>query len=304
MMLCRSVSPPFFLGTGLGLFHPGPTIPCSTCLHGNRWVRACPLSHATFPSQHGVTGCGGLLLFLCDCLSLTRVDLQSPRRRGSCQVQTQVELAFPGYNSMVVATWLDPPCKLTQSLEFDAGEGLELMLHVGHVLEWLLFFDSLPLLLALPKIVEELGLQLIPLLLLAGGVVVVVVGPEDVVQVLPPPCTPVVSEVPQRVSREAFLAPPGCGEGFPWVEAEGILRGAPMGHTPSCRGFGLAVFLMEDLSHAPLEWLAGRLSSSWPRVACLPHTLVSRLPVGAGLVAEESKVTSNPDMLVGGCTTC
>ena len=107
---------------------------------------------------------------------------------------------------MVVATWLDPPCKLTQSLESDASEGLELTLHVGHVLEWLLFFYSLPLLLGLPKIVKELGLQLIPLLLLAGGVVVPVKASEDVVQVLPPPCAPVISEVPQRVSRGGLLS--------------------------------------------------------------------------------------------------
>ena len=138
-------------------------------------------------------------------MSLTRVDLWPLRQLGSCQVQTQVELAFPGYNSMVVATWLDPPCKLTQSLEFDAGEGLEVTLHVRHVLEWLLFFDSLPLLLALPKIIEELSLQLIELLLLAGGVIVVVEGPEDVAQILPPPCAPVVSKVPQRVSRGSLL---------------------------------------------------------------------------------------------------
>ena len=106
------------------------------------------------------------------------------------------------YNSMVVATWLDPPCKLTQSLESDTGECLKLALHVGHVLEWLLFFDSLPLLLSLPEIVEEL----IPILLLAEEVVVQVEAPEDVVQVLPPPCAPVISEVPQRVSREGLLS--------------------------------------------------------------------------------------------------
>ena len=132
------------------------------------------------------------------------MNLWPPRWRGACQVQAQVELAFPGYNSMVVATWLDPPCKLTQSLESDTGEGLKLALHVGHVLEWLLFFDSLPLLLSLPEIVKELGLQLIPILLLAGGVVVQVEASEDVAQVLPPPCAPVISEVPQRVSRRGL----------------------------------------------------------------------------------------------------
>ena len=61
---------------------------------------------------------------------------------------------------------------------------------------------------------------------------------------------------------------------------------------------------MEDPSRPPLEWLAGRLSSSWPLITCLPRTSVSRLPVGAGLVAEESKVTLNPEVLIGGCTTC
>ena len=157
------------------------------------------------PGIWGLTG-GGLHLFLHECLSLTWVDLWPPRWRSSCQVQTQMELAFPGYNSMVVATWLDPSCKLTQFLESDAGEGLEVMLHVGHVLEWLLFFDSLPLLWALPKIVEELDLQLIPLLVLAGGVVVFVEGPEDVAQVLPPPSAPVIGDVLQRVSRGGLLS--------------------------------------------------------------------------------------------------
>ena len=146
------------------------------------------------------TGCGGLL-FLGDQTTLARVDLWPLRQLSSCQVQTHVELAFPGYNSMVVATWLDPPCKLTQSLEADASEGLEVMLYVRHVLEWHLFFDSPPLLLALPKIFEELSPQLLPFLLLAGGVIVAVEGSEDVVQVFPSPCTPVVSEVLQRASR-------------------------------------------------------------------------------------------------------
>ena len=102
---------------------------------------------------------------------------------------------------MIVAAWLDPTCKLTQPLESDASEGLKAALHVRHVLEWLLFFNSLPLLLALPQIFEEPILQLLLLRLHAGGVIVMVEAPEDVAQVFPPPCTPVVSEVLQRVSR-------------------------------------------------------------------------------------------------------
>ena len=152
----------------LNLLCPGLTIPCSTSLHGNGWVGACSLSRATFASHCGVTGGGGIHLFLRKCLSLTGADLWPPGQHGACQVQAQVELAFPGYNSMVVATRLDPPCKLAQPLEFDTGECQELTLHVGHVLEWCLFFDGFPLLLALPQMVEELGLQLIPLRLCAG----------------------------------------------------------------------------------------------------------------------------------------
>ena len=156
-------------------------------------------------------------------MSLARANLWPFRWLGSCQVQTCVELAFPGYNSMVVATWLDPPCKLTQSLESDAGEGLEVALHVRHVLEWLLFFDSPTFILVLPKIFEELSLQLLPLCLLVGGVIVVVEGPKDVAQVFLPPCTSVVSEVLQRVSRGSPRNTASCGEVFPGVEDEGIL---------------------------------------------------------------------------------
>ena len=125
---------------------------------------------------------------------MARVYLQPLRWLGSCQVQTQVEFTFTGDNSMVIAAWLDPPCKLTQSLESDTGEGVEVVLHVGHVLEWLLFFDSPPFLLVLPEIFEEPSLQLLPFLLCVRGVILAVEGPEDVIQVFLPPCTPVVDE--------------------------------------------------------------------------------------------------------------
>ena len=117
-----------------------------------------------------------------------------------------MELAFLGYNSMVVAPRLDPPCKLAQSLESDTSECQELMLHVGHVLEWRLFFDSLPLISALPQMVEELGPQLLPVCLCVGGLVVQVEGPENVAQVLPPPLAPIVSDALQRVSGSPLRA--------------------------------------------------------------------------------------------------
>ena len=130
-----------------------------------------------------------------------RVDLWPLRWLGSYQVLAPVELAFPGYNSMVAATWLDPPHKLTQYLESDASEGLEVPLHIRHVQEWLIFFNSPALLLVLPKIFKELSLQLLPFLLLVGGVIIAEEGPEYVVQVFHPPLAPVIGNVHQRVSR-------------------------------------------------------------------------------------------------------
>ena len=88
------------------------------------------------------------------------------------------------------------------------------------------------------------------------------------------------------------------------VEDGGGLRGTPAGRPPSWRGVGILVFLTEDLSRPPLGRLAGQWPSSRPRVACLPHTSVSRLSAGAGLEAEESNVTPNPEVLFGGCTSC
>ena len=205
-MLGWSVSPPFLLRAGINLVHLRMTIPCSSCLHGSGSIRACSLSSDTLFARCVGTGCGGLHLFLHECLSLTRADLWPRQRWNSGQVQAHVELAFLGYNSMVVAPWLDPPCKLAQSLESDTGECQELMLHVGHVLGWCFFFDSLPLILVQPQMVEELGPQLLPVCLCVGGVVVQVEGPENVAQVLPPPLAPIVSDALQRVSGTPLRA--------------------------------------------------------------------------------------------------
>ena len=124
-------------------------------------------------------------------------------------------------------SWLDPPRKLTQALESDAGEGVEVALHIRHVLEWLIFFDSPPLL-VLPKIFEEPSLQLLPFLLLVGGVIIVVEEPEDVVQVFPPPLAPVVSDVLQRVSRGSL-----CNTTRLWL---GLSRGGGWRDIMRCPG--------------------------------------------------------------------
>ena len=98
-----------------------------------------------------------------------------------CQVHTHVELAFPGYNSMIIAAWLYPSCEVTQTLEFHTSESLEVMLHIGHVLEWPVLLDAPPLLLVWPQILEEHHLQFFPLPLQGGGVVVVVVCPKNMI---------------------------------------------------------------------------------------------------------------------------
>ena len=166
----------------------------------------CSLSSDTLLARHTGTVCGGLHRSLRKCLSLTRVDLWPRWRQNSGQVPALAELAFLGYNSMVVATQLDPPCKLAQSLESDTGERQELTLHVGHVLKWRLFFDSFPLILARPQMVEELDPQLLPICLHAGGVVVQVEASENVAQVLLPPLAPIVSDALQRVSGSPLRA--------------------------------------------------------------------------------------------------
>ena len=54
-----------------------------------------------------------------------------------------------------------------------------------------------------------------------GGEIVEVEGPEDVVQIFPPPCAPVVSEVLQRVSRGS---PHNAARLWQWVSRGGGWR--------------------------------------------------------------------------------
>ena len=90
-----------------------------------------------------------------------------------------------------------------------------------------------------------------------GGVVVFVEGPENVAQVLPPPCASVILMRFLRGSPgEAFLAPE--------ADDGGVLQGTPAGHPPSWWGICLLVFLMEAPSCPPLGQLAGQQPSSQP----------------------------------------
>ena len=77
----------------------------------------------------------------------------------------------------------------------DAGGGMEMLFHVGHILEGVVFFDAPPLILVLEEMFKELVLQFGPIHLLEGGEIVLVVGLEDMLKVLPPSCTLIVSDI-------------------------------------------------------------------------------------------------------------
>ena len=70
-----------------------------------------------------------------------------------------------------------------------------MLFHVGHILEGVVFLDAPPLILALDEMFEELVLQFSPLCLLEGGEIVLVVGLEDMLKVLPPSSTLIVSDI-------------------------------------------------------------------------------------------------------------
>ena len=72
---------------------------------------------------------------------------------------------------------------------------MEMLFHVGHILEGLVFLDGPPLLLARGEMFEELVLQISPFHLLEGGAIVLVVGLEDMSEVLPPSSALIVSDV-------------------------------------------------------------------------------------------------------------
>ena len=200
-MFCRPVSPEFIISAGLGPVHPGPAIPHSTCFHESRYVRAGPSSHASLLVWHMGAGCRGLLSPLGDLATLTRGNLQPPRQLYPHQVWTLMELAFSGYHCMIVTTTLDPPHELTQFLQFDASDFMEVLFHVGHIKEGVVFLDVLPLLLVLGEMIEEPGLQIIPFHLLERGAIVLVIGLEDMIKVLPPSGALILSNVLQRVFR-------------------------------------------------------------------------------------------------------
>ena len=72
---------------------------------------------------------------------------------------------------------------------------MEMLFHVGHILEGVVFLDAPPLILLLDEMFKELLFQISPLCLLEGGLIVFVVGLEDMIKVLPPSSALIVSDI-------------------------------------------------------------------------------------------------------------
>ena len=123
---------------------------------------------------------------------------------------------------MIVAAPLYPPCEVTEPLQLDAGGGMELPFHIGHILEGIIFLNAPLLILALEKMFKDLVSQLIPFRLLEGGDIVLIIGPEDMFEVLPPPLAPIIGDILQRVFRSPRATTHWCGV-LPGVEAGGTL---------------------------------------------------------------------------------
>ena len=118
----RPTSFPLLLRAGrFDLFHPGMTIPCSPCLHGHGSIRGCSLGgHIPLARCLG-SGCRSLCL-LCEHLGLTGADLWPRGRHTSSQVWAHVKLTLSSYHTMEVASHLDPPRELVQSLQVDPSD--------------------------------------------------------------------------------------------------------------------------------------------------------------------------------------
>ena len=204
-MLHGPVSPKFIVSEGLSPLHPGPAVSCSTSLHGSRYIRRGPLSRTRLFAQCLRAGSRSLLSPLGDLARLTRCNLWPPRQLNPHQVGAFVELALPSYQSMILAALFYPPDEVTEPLQLDAGGGMELPFHIGHILEGVIFLNAPPLIQALEKMCKDLVPQLIPFCLLKGAKIGLIIGPEDMFKVLPPPLAPMIGDILQRVFRSLHV---------------------------------------------------------------------------------------------------
>ena len=102
---------------------------------------------------------------------------------------------------MVIAPLFDPSGEVPEPIESEARGCIEMIFHVGHVYHGVIFFDVPPLLLVLEEVGKELLLHLEPFHLLEGGDIMLIVDLEHMLEIFPPPGTPVFGGIPQRVFR-------------------------------------------------------------------------------------------------------
>ena len=93
---------------------------------------------------------------------------------------------------MVVASLLDPASVGFQASDPQTSNPLEMVRHVGHVVQGVGLLKGPPFLLTLEQVLEEPPLHLRPLPHWRVGVVIVEVGPDVVIQVLPPASAPML----------------------------------------------------------------------------------------------------------------
>ena len=95
-----------------------------------------------------------------------------------------MEVALLSHQSMVVAPWLYPHCKILQPIEAEARSPPELLFYVWHVIDWAPLLDAQCLLFVQEEVCEEFIFQSYPVHLLIGGNVMPVVDLEHMLKVL------------------------------------------------------------------------------------------------------------------------
>ena len=81
-----------------------------------------------------------------------------------------------------------------------------MLLHVGHILEGVIFLYAPPLVLVLEEMFKDFVPQLIPLRFLEGGKVVFIIGLKNMVEVLSPSLAPIIGDTLKRVFRSLRAA--------------------------------------------------------------------------------------------------
>ena len=173
----------------LGSFCPGVAVACSPCLHGIRYISGGPLKGTCLYGRCTGASRRGLRFPLGDQMGPTGCDLRPLGWLYPHQMGTFVELPLPGHHTVVITAPLYPCGAFGQPLQPDPGSSKELLLHVRHVLEGVIFFYAPPHLLEWEEVVKDLVPYPTPLRLLKGGEIVPVVCLKNQVQVLSPPLT-------------------------------------------------------------------------------------------------------------------